>query len=167
MIKKGQLESDREVDLTSQEPAIQVFVRANATTGRPWRLSSLSEEEHGYMTFTEIELAAFLHKMDELHPILKKLIGCTDQQRQLTQAELTQDWLSFQAPGVLIQRLITPIDPRTPDGDRLRGRQKKDLVSRQPSRLSSLTRCVPISTHSAVTVSIPEITRKRAISCKP
>ncbi|KAI7832402.1 hypothetical protein BC939DRAFT_435394, partial [Gamsiella multidivaricata] len=126
MIKKGQLESDRKVYLTSQEPAIQVFVRANATTGRPWRLSPLSSEEHGYMTFTEIELAAFLHMRDELHPILKKLIGCTDQQRQLTQAELTQDWLSFQAPGVLIQRLITPIDPRTPDGDRLRGRQKKD-----------------------------------------
>jgi len=78
------------------------------------------------MTFTEIELAAFLHKRDELHPILKKLIGYTDQQRRLTQTELTQDWLSVQAPGVLIQRLIAPVDPRTPDGDRLRGRQKKE-----------------------------------------
>ncbi|KAF9342723.1 hypothetical protein BGX26_006978, partial [Mortierella sp. AD094] len=126
MIKKGQLATDQEVDLTSQEPAIQLFVRANATAGRPWRLSPLSSEEHGYMTFTEIELAAFLHKRDELHPILKKLIGCTDQQRRIAQKELTQDWLSFQAPGVLIQRLIAPVDPRTPDGDRLRGRQKKE-----------------------------------------
>jgi len=78
------------------------------------------------MTFTEIELAAFLHKRAELHPILKKLIGRTDQQRRLTQEELTRDWLQVQVPGVLIQRLIAPVDPRTPDGDRLRGRQKKE-----------------------------------------
>ncbi|KAF9536433.1 hypothetical protein EC957_010988, partial [Mortierella hygrophila] len=126
MIKKKKLASDKAVDLTAKMPAIQLFVRANATAGRPRRLSPLSSEENGYMTFTEIELAAFLHKRDELHPILKKLIGCTDQQRRLTQVELTRDWLAFQSPGVLIQRLIAPVDPRTPDNDRLRGRQKKE-----------------------------------------
>jgi hypothetical protein len=124
MIKKEKLASDKAVDLTAKKPAIQLFVEANATAGRPWRLSPLSPEEDGYMTFTEIELAAFLHKRDELHPILKKLIGCKDK-RRLAQEDVTRDWLSFQTPGVLIQRLIAPVDPRTPDGDRLRGRQKK------------------------------------------
>ncbi|KAG0273526.1 hypothetical protein BGZ95_010671 [Linnemannia exigua] len=125
MIKKKKLKSDQEVHLTSQEPAIQLFVQANAITGRSWRLSPLSSEGHGYMTFTEIELAAFLHKKDKMHPILKKLIGCKDE-RRLTQADVICDWLPFQTPGVLIQRLIAPVDPRTPDGDLLRGRQKKD-----------------------------------------
>ncbi|KAF8946022.1 hypothetical protein BGZ47_001516, partial [Haplosporangium gracile] len=74
-----------------------------------------------YMTFTVIELAALLYKRDELYPILKKLIGCKDE-RRLAQAELP-----VQTPGVLIQRLIAPVDPRTPDGDRLRGRQKKEV----------------------------------------
>ncbi|KAF8941742.1 hypothetical protein BGZ47_007242 [Haplosporangium gracile] len=74
----------------------------------------VSEKEHGYMTFTEIELAAFLHKRDELHPILKKLIRSTDQQRQLTQAELINDWLPVQTPGVLIQCLIVPREPKDP-----------------------------------------------------
>lgn len=78
------------------------------------------------MTFTEIELAAFLQKRDELHPFLKNVIGSTDQQRRLSQEELTRDWLPLQTPGTLIRRLIAPVDPRTPDGERLRGRQKKD-----------------------------------------
>jgi len=65
-----------------------------------------------------MELTAFLHKREELHPILKKLVGCTDRQRQLARTDLTQNWLSFQASGVLVQRLIAPIDQRT------RGRQK-------------------------------------------
>ncbi|KAK5814307.1 hypothetical protein F5H01DRAFT_22909 [Linnemannia elongata] len=125
MIKKKKLASDKAVDLTAKKPAIQLFVEANATVGRPWRLSPLSPEEDGYMTFTEIELAAFLHKRAELHPTLKKLIGCKDE-RRLSQADVIQDWLPFQTPGVLIQRLIAPVDPRTPDGDRLRGRQKKE-----------------------------------------
>lgn len=125
MIKKGQLASDQEVDLTSHEPAIQLFVQANATAGRPWRFSPLSSEEHGFMTFTEIELAAFFHKRDDLHPILTRLSGNAGMQRRLTQKDLTEDWLQFEAPGVLIERLIAPVDPRTLTGDRLRGRQKK------------------------------------------
>ncbi|KAG0199717.1 hypothetical protein BGX31_004230, partial [Mortierella sp. GBA43] len=56
MIKKGVLAEDRAIDLTSKKPAIQLFVDANAAAGRPWRLSPLSSEEHGFMTFTEIEL---------------------------------------------------------------------------------------------------------------
>ncbi|KAI7830340.1 hypothetical protein BC939DRAFT_305927 [Gamsiella multidivaricata] len=126
LVKKGLLVSSQVVDVTSKEPAIQLFVRANTVAGRPWRLSPLSSEEHGFMTFTEIELAAFLHKRDELHPVLKKLIGCMDQQRRLAQTELTQDWLPLQTPGLLIQQLIAPVDPRTLDGDRLHGRRKKD-----------------------------------------
>ncbi|KAI1290718.1 hypothetical protein EDD11_009078 [Mortierella claussenii] len=146
MIKKEQLASDQAVDLTSQKPAIQLFVRANAAAGRRWRLSPLSSSEHGCMTFTEIELAAFLHKRAELHPILRKLIGCTNQQRRLTQDELTRDWLQVQVPGVLIQRLIAPV---------IQGRlmaiacvddRGKRPVLRQPSRLSSLRSCVLIST---------------------
>ncbi|KAF9383425.1 hypothetical protein CPC16_008919 [Podila verticillata] len=125
MIKKGQLASDQEVDLTSHEPAIQLFVQANVTAGRPWRFSPLSSEKHGFMTFTEIELAAFFHKRDDLHPILTRLSGNAGMQRRLTQKDLTEDWLQFEAPGVLIQRLIAPVDPRTLTGDRLRGRQKK------------------------------------------
>ncbi|KAG0041871.1 hypothetical protein BGZ83_001203 [Gryganskiella cystojenkinii] len=126
LIKKGQLASNQAMDLKSKEPAIQLFVRANALAGRRWRLSPLSSEEHGYMTFTESELAAFLHKRDELHPVLKELIGFTDQQRRLTQVELTQDWLPLQTPGLLIQQLIAPVDPRASNGDRLHGRQKKN-----------------------------------------
>ncbi|KAF9988584.1 hypothetical protein BGZ79_005108 [Entomortierella chlamydospora] len=125
MIKKERVASDQEVDLTSQEPAIQLFVRSNATAGRPWCLSPLSSEEHGFLTFTEIDLAAFLHKRDDMHPSLKKLIGNEGMQRRLTQVELTRDQLQFETPGVLIQRLIAPVDPRTPTGDRLCGRQKK------------------------------------------
>ncbi|KAG0271725.1 hypothetical protein BGZ95_000417 [Linnemannia exigua] len=101
-----------------------MFVRANATASQPWRISPLSSEEHGSMTFTEIELVAFLHKRDELNPIFKNLIGSIDLQRRLTQTELTQDWLQVQTPGMLIQRLIAPVDPRTNNGDRLRGQQK-------------------------------------------
>ncbi|KAF9947469.1 hypothetical protein BGZ72_010527, partial [Mortierella alpina] len=126
MIKKGQLAHNQAVDLTAQEPAIQLFVRANATDGRPWRLSPLSSEEHGYMTFSEKELLCFLHKRDDLHPVLKKLTGCTDPHRRLSQADLITDWLPFQTPGVLIQRLIAPVDPKTVSGERLRGRQRKD-----------------------------------------
>ena len=84
MIKKGQLPGEQVVDLTSNHPAIHLFVRANAAAGRLWRLSPLSTVEHGFMTFTEIELAAFLHKREELHPILKTLIGFKDE-RKLTQ----------------------------------------------------------------------------------
>ncbi|KAF9351993.1 hypothetical protein BGX26_010104 [Mortierella sp. AD094] len=126
MIEKGQLAVSQAVNLKSKEPTIQLFVQVNAVAGRPWCLSPLSSAEHGYMTFTEIELAAFLHKRDELHPVLKKLIGHTDQQRRLTQEELTRDWLRFQTPGLLIQQLIAPVDPRASNGERLHGRQKKE-----------------------------------------
>ncbi|KAF9083002.1 hypothetical protein BGX27_004292, partial [Mortierella sp. AM989] len=126
MIKKGQLAVSQAVNLKSKAPTVQLFVQVNAVAGRPWRLSSLSSVKHGYMTFTEIELAAFLHKRDELHPVLKKLIGYTDQQRRLTQEELSRDWLRFQTPGLLIQQLIAPVDPRASNGERLHGRQKKE-----------------------------------------
>lgn len=125
MIKQEQLGNHQAIDLTPKQPAIQIFIRANATAGRPWCISPLSSVEHGFMTFTELELGAFLHKRKELHPTLKELIGVV-QQRQLTQLELTQDWLSYKAPGHLIQRLIAPVNPRTSDGRRLRGRQKRE-----------------------------------------
>ncbi|KAF9170260.1 hypothetical protein BGX20_009212 [Mortierella sp. AD010] len=60
-----------------------------------------------------------------MHPSLKKLIGNEGMQRRLAQVELIRDWLQFETPGVLIQRLIAPVDPRTPTGDHLCGRQKK------------------------------------------
>ncbi|KAF9991471.1 hypothetical protein BGZ80_009096, partial [Entomortierella chlamydospora] len=47
MIEKGNLPGTQAVDLTSNDPAIHLFVRANAATGRPWRLSPLSKDEHG------------------------------------------------------------------------------------------------------------------------
>ncbi|KAF9913811.1 hypothetical protein FBU30_003025, partial [Linnemannia zychae] len=125
LIKKGQLASNQAMDMKSKEPAIQLFVRANALTGRPWRLSPLSPEEHGNITFTEIELAAFMHKRDDLHPALKNIIGFTDPHRRLTQEEITRDWLPLQTPGLLIQQLICPVDPRVSNGDRPRGRRKK------------------------------------------
>lgn len=126
LIKKGQLEGSQAVDLKSKEPAIQIFVQANAVAGRPWRLLPLSSVEHGFMTFTEIELAAFLHKCDEVHPALKKLIGFGDQKRRLTQEEVTRDWLPHQTPGLFIQKLIAPVDPKDPEGIRMRGKQRKD-----------------------------------------
>lgn len=125
MIKKGQLVSDQEVDLTSHEPVIQLFVQVNATAGWPWHFSPLSSEEHGFMTFTKIELAAFFHKCNDLHPILTRLSGNVGMQQQLTQKDLTEDWLQFEAPGMLIQHLIAPVDPRILTGDHLHGQQKK------------------------------------------
>ncbi|KAG0291453.1 hypothetical protein BGZ96_005178 [Linnemannia gamsii] len=92
----------------------------SAAAGRPWRLSPLSADEHGFMTFTEIELAAFLHKREELHPILKTLIDFKDK-RKLTQVEPTGT--GYRA---LIQHLIAPVDPKTLAGERLRGRARKN-----------------------------------------
>lgn len=121
MIKKAQLVSNQEVDLTSHEPAIQLFVQVNVTASQPWRISPLSSEEHGFMTFTKIELVAFFHKCDDLHPILTRLSGNVGMQWQLTQKDLTEDWLQFEALGMLIQHLIAPVDPRTLTGDCLHG----------------------------------------------
>ncbi|KAG0011727.1 hypothetical protein BGZ80_000457 [Entomortierella chlamydospora] len=111
MIEKGQLAASQAVNLESEEPTIQLFVKVNAVAVG-FDAFHLSFVEHGYMTFTEIELAAFLHKRGELHPVLKKLIGHTDQQRRLIQEELTRDWLRFQTPGLLIQQFIAPVDPK-------------------------------------------------------
>ncbi|KAF9155020.1 hypothetical protein BGX20_004537 [Mortierella sp. AD010] len=91
MIEKGNLPGAQAVDLTSNDPTIHLFVRANAAAGRPWRPSLPPTDEHRYMTFTEIELAAFLHKREEPHPILKTLT-CRKDERRLTQADVTQDW---------------------------------------------------------------------------
>ncbi|KAG9060985.1 hypothetical protein KI688_007815 [Linnemannia hyalina] len=63
-------------------------------------------------------------RLSSAAPILRNLIGCKDQ-RRLAQADVIKDWLPFQTPGVLIQRLIAPVDPRTPDGNRLCGQQKE------------------------------------------
>ena len=78
------------------------------------------------MTFTEIELAAFFHKNNELHPVLEQFINYKDHPRRLTQSELTCDYVPSMAPGTLIQRFIAPVDPKTPTGDRVRGREKRD-----------------------------------------
>jgi len=102
-----------------------VFVSLNAVAGNPWSLIPLSSAENGFMTFTESELGAFFHKRDNLHPELKSLISHNDRGRRLTQAEVINDWLPLQAPGMLIKHLIAPVDPRLVDGKRLQGRKKK------------------------------------------
>ncbi|KAG0219961.1 hypothetical protein BGW41_008065, partial [Actinomortierella wolfii] len=124
MIMRGELPTDQAVNLSNTRPAIHLFVHANAAAGRPWRLFPLSSEEYGYVTFTEIELAAFMQKDEELHPYLRTITGHTHE-RRLTQADLTQDWLQPQTPGLLIQSLIAPVDPKTTAGDRLRGRKRR------------------------------------------
>ncbi|KAG0098493.1 hypothetical protein BGZ93_011315 [Podila epicladia] len=68
-------------------------------------------EKNGFMTFTEIELGAFFHKRDDLHPELESLIGFKDNDRSLTQADVICDWLPFESPGKLIKHLVAPVDP--------------------------------------------------------
>ncbi|KAG0222030.1 hypothetical protein BGW42_006962, partial [Actinomortierella wolfii] len=98
----------------------------SAEIKRHYRYGALevSKKEYGYVTFTEIELAAFMQKDEELHPYLGTITGHTHE-RRLTQADLTQDWLQPQTPGLLIQSLIAPVDPKTTAGDRLRGRKRR------------------------------------------
>ncbi|KAG0195786.1 hypothetical protein BGX28_000635, partial [Mortierella sp. GBA30] len=110
MIKAGKLPSAAEIKLDNKKPAIELFLMLNSLTGNEWTIAPLSPVEDGYLTFTEIELGAFLHKKPELHPILKNLIQHTDK-RVLTQEDLTKDWLRGQEPGLLIRRLVAPVAP--------------------------------------------------------
>ncbi|KAG0254341.1 hypothetical protein DFQ27_006905 [Actinomortierella ambigua] len=126
MITKGKLSSNHSVDLTARRPAIQIFVDANTILGHPWCLAPLSSEEHGFMTFTELELAAFFHKRADLLPFLQHLVGYSDQSRPMAQTYLTNCWLPLRPPGLFIKRLIAPVDPKTTTGERLKGRARKD-----------------------------------------
>ncbi|KAF9915037.1 hypothetical protein FBU30_002207, partial [Linnemannia zychae] len=116
MREKGHIPSSQsDIELHARDPAIMVFVHLNAIAGNPWSLIPLSSAENGFMTFTEAELGAFFHKREDLHPELKSLINYNDTGRRLTQAEVINDWLPLQAPGLLIKRFIAPVDPRLAD----------------------------------------------------
>ncbi|KAF8923272.1 hypothetical protein BGZ58_003142, partial [Dissophora ornata] len=110
MIKAGKLPRAAEIKLDNKTPAVELFLMLNSLTGNEWTIAPLSPVEDGYLTFSEIELGAFLYKKPELHPILKNIIQHTNK-RALTQHDLTQDWLRGQEPGSLIRRLVAPVAP--------------------------------------------------------
>ncbi|KAF9928552.1 hypothetical protein FBU30_002290 [Linnemannia zychae] len=124
--EKGHIPSNQaDIEPHARGPAIMVFVHLNAIAGYPWSVVPLSSAENGFMTFTESELGAFFHKREGLHPELKSLVQFSDSGRRLTQADIISDWCPLQAPGVLIKHFVAPVDPRSVDGQRLRGRKRK------------------------------------------
>jgi len=126
MRENGHIAGDQaDLDLHAQFPAIMIFVRLNFVSGSTWTLAPLSPVKHSFFTFSESELGAFMHKHYSLHPVLRSLIGHSDSERRLTQADIISDWLPTQAPGVLIQNLIAPVDPRSSGGQRLAIRQRR------------------------------------------
>ena len=131
---KGKLPTDLAVSLRDDIPAIMMFVQLNYISGNKWSLAPLSPVEHGFLTFSEYELAAFLHKKVELHPALKELIKRPpDDHRSFTQEDVVRDWLPINKPGLLIRRLIAPV---TPDGLTKKQLRKGRLAS--ACRLPSL-----------------------------
>ncbi|KAG0008896.1 hypothetical protein BGZ80_002946 [Entomortierella chlamydospora] len=64
-------------------------------TGNKWILAPLSPVEDKFLTFTEIELAAFSAKREDLHEDVKDLI-CLKSDRRLTQADI----IRHPAPGL-------------------------------------------------------------------
>ncbi|KAG0012541.1 hypothetical protein BGZ80_011672, partial [Entomortierella chlamydospora] len=120
MIKKGQLAEKDELERKPEWSNIEYFVRLNSRTGNKWALAPLSPVEDGFLTFTEIELATFLAKREDLREDLKDLI-CLESDRRLTQEDITRDWLPYVTPGLFIQRLVSPVAPRG-----LRGGKKRN-----------------------------------------
>ncbi|KAG0338892.1 hypothetical protein BG004_007043, partial [Podila humilis] len=125
MVKGKKLRVDQVVPTHQDQPAICTFVTLNSLAGRPWTLAPLSTSGTGFLTFSELELAALFHKREKLHCALKELIGLTNENRRISQKDVTDDWLAVQTPGRLVQNFVAPVNPRSPDGQRLRGRHKK------------------------------------------
>ncbi|KAG0328550.1 hypothetical protein BG004_002512 [Podila humilis] len=104
MIDKGLLPGNQATDLASNNPAIHIFMRANAAADK---------------------LGAFLHKRKELHPHSQDAHRLQERPAIGTDRSDT-DLAPLQTPGLLIQHLIAPIAPKSLDDERLRGRKRKD-----------------------------------------
>lgn len=78
-----------------------------------------SPDEDGFMTFSELELAAFLHKNTHLQERLWTLIQQQEQwpdppslapcPEKLSQESVTSHWLQGQQPGILIKHFIANV----------------------------------------------------------
>ncbi|KAF9156752.1 hypothetical protein DFQ26_009246, partial [Actinomortierella ambigua] len=123
----GLLPPETIVDLRSEIPSIENFIQLNAIANQSRVPIPLSPVKHGFVTFSEYDLAAFFWKHDKLRERLKDLMVIdlpSDCRDKFSQIWCTNDWFPGKPPEYLIKSLICDV---APDGLTVRQRGKAGL----------------------------------------
>lgn len=95
-----------DVELT----AVENFLRFNRMSGCRRKIAPLSSAEDGFVTFSEIEVATFCWKRPVLKTRILEIVRPTFPTCSAL-ADVTDAWLSNQAPGILVAKLIADVAP--------------------------------------------------------
>jgi len=90
--------------------AVENFLRFNRMSGCRRKTAPLSSAVDGFVAFSEIEVATFCWKRPVLKNRILEIVRPTFPTCS-TLADMTDAWLSNQAPGVLIKELIADVAP--------------------------------------------------------
>ncbi|KAG0317269.1 hypothetical protein BGZ99_006411 [Dissophora globulifera] len=108
---KGLLPVGLSIEIRSDLSAIENFVHLNQSTGNRRKLVSISPVAQPFILFSELELLNIFWQSQLLKEKLRQLIGPRTYVPSLAD---TQYWLSKQAPGFLVTKLLTDIGRGVP-----------------------------------------------------
>jgi hypothetical protein len=106
------LPSNSAVVLQTDMSSIENFARLNALAMHSWTPIPLSPVEHGFVTFTEYDLAGFFWNRDKLQDKLKDLMAPdfpSASRDKFNKTWCVADWLPGKEPGFLIKKFVCDV----------------------------------------------------------